>query len=446
VTGKTLQARSALAAAWSGGNVLVQRGIALITNLIMAELLVPDAFGLMAIIVAVHMLMELMSDIGIRQSIVRDKRGEDLLFLQVAWSVQILRGTALAGIVLLCAFGFLLAQPLLEGSKSVYAHPELPGLLAVSSLAIIFRGFESTAMYIDARNLRQHRISMIEVGAQVITLGIMLGLAQIEASVWILLIGMVSGAGLRMVFTHLIFRTPRMRLAWDREIVRDLWVFGRWLIGGSLAGFVVNHGDRFLLGAFLDVTAFGFYTIAALWMQTGAMLFTRITDQVVYPAFSESLRSAPSSFLAVLARFRKLFDLATLVVFGALIFGGSWLIELLYPDTYLPAGAFLSLLSFRFLSRRQMPLGAVLLAKGKSADVMLSAISAAIALVVSVPLCYFTLGIEASILAVALAPIAGSAALIWRVRKLHVDMPVLSDVLVLGTILIGVVLYYVFVL
>ncbi len=442
---KSLEARSVLAAAWLGGNVLVQRGIALITNLIMAQLLLPEVFGLMAIVVAFQMFVELMSDIGIRQSIVRDKRGDDPLFLRVAWTVQILRGAVLAGIVLLCALGFWLAQPVLAGGKSVYAHPDLPGLLAASSLAIVFRGFESTAMHVDARNLHQHRIAMIEVGAQLITLALMLGFAQIQASVWVLLLGMLSGACLRMVFTHLIFRAPRMQLAWDRKVVSDLWVFGRWLIGGSLAGFVVNQGDRFLMGAFLDVTAFGFYTIAALWLQTGAMVFNRLAEHVMYPAFSETLRTARSSFPEVLAKFRRVYDLATLVTFVGLFFGGPWLIGLLYPESYLPGGVFLTLLSFRFLVRRQLPLGSMLLAEGKSADIMISVAASAIALVVLVPLCYFALGIEAAVLAVALSPIATSVMVIWRVRKIHADLPIRSDLIVIGAVLVGVTLYYLYV-
>jgi len=101
------------------GGMVAQRALNLISNLVMTRILAPEAFGLMAIILTVHLMIEMMSDIGIRQSIVRAQRGEDPLFLNVAWTVQILRGVAIAAIVLLMALGLWAAGPAMAGSASV---------------------------------------------------------------------------------------------------------------------------------------------------------------------------------------------------------------------------------------------------------------------------------------------------------------------------------------
>ena len=74
-------------------------------NLIMARLLVPDMFGIMAISTTLSVVLHLLSDVGLRQNIIQSPRGDDPLFLNTAWTVQLLRGILLFAVTLLIAFG-----------------------------------------------------------------------------------------------------------------------------------------------------------------------------------------------------------------------------------------------------------------------------------------------------------------------------------------------------
>ncbi len=64
----------------------------LISNLILTRLLVPELFGLMALVNTFIIGLNLFSDVGIRPSIIRSERGEDPLFLNTAWTLQVIRG------------------------------------------------------------------------------------------------------------------------------------------------------------------------------------------------------------------------------------------------------------------------------------------------------------------------------------------------------------------
>ena len=61
-------------------------------NLILTRLLVPDLFGLMALVQIFIRGLSLFSDIGIRPSIIRSDRGDDPIFLNTAWTIQVIRG------------------------------------------------------------------------------------------------------------------------------------------------------------------------------------------------------------------------------------------------------------------------------------------------------------------------------------------------------------------
>jgi O-antigen/teichoic acid export membrane protein len=435
-TKDSLKARSIAAAAWSFGGMGAQRGLSLVSNLIMTRLLVPEAFGLMAMVITVQTLVNMLSDIGVRQSIVRSPRGEELHFLQVAWSVQIVRSTVVAAGVVACGLGLWLLGPSLAAPDSVYADPQLPALVMVSSLTILLGGLQSTAILLAGRRLQLRKITIIEVGNQVFTIAAMVALAQIQATVWVLLAGMIIGSVQRTFWTHVAFRETPMRLVWDRDIAAEMWRFGRWLIGSSMAGFVVNNGDRFILAALLDATTFGVYVIATLWLQTGTMILGRFGDRVVYPAIAETLHRNRPRFPHVLRRLRLVYGTVAVAGFATAFLGGPFLIGWLYAPEYAAAGTFLSLLGFRYLAMLQAPLGAAMLAAGNSRLMMTSITMSAVAMAVGMPVAFNLGGADAAVAVAALAPLGGVGLLLRNVHRQLPDVPLRASVAIVAATLV----------
>jgi len=78
-------------AAFTSGGFVLSQGMRFASNLILARLLFPEAFGLMALMTGLTML----SDTGVPQSIMQNKRGEDPDFLNTAWTLNLMRGVVL---------------------------------------------------------------------------------------------------------------------------------------------------------------------------------------------------------------------------------------------------------------------------------------------------------------------------------------------------------------
>lgn len=400
--------RAARASAWSMGELGLSYALRLGSNLVMTRLLLPEAFGLMAMVVTVHVALVLLSDIGIEQSIIRMARGAEPRHLRIAWTIQILRSSGIAVGVLLTAGALWLLAPHLAPAGTVYDDPALPALIAVSALVMVLGGFESTNKFLAMRQMQMRSITVLNISAQVVSLVAMVLLAQIHASVWSLMWGMIVGTVFRTILSHLIFAGPRMGFAWDREIADDFWQFGKWIIGSSLLSFVTGNADRVFLGALLDKEHFGFYVIAVMWAQAGASVIHRIASQIAMPLFSDVSRERPQELLRVFQRFSRLNGVLCVAGFLAMFFGGAALINALYPATYAQAASFMPFLAFAMLREWFSPLSMLILSQGNSKALATASLVEAGATCVALYLGIRFFGIEGGLFAVALGSMSGA--------------------------------------
>src|SRR5688572_30143338 len=77
---------------WTFAGYGASQVIRLASNLILARLLFPDVFGLMALVNVFIGGLAMFSDIGIGPAIIQNKRGNERTFLNTAWTIQIGRG------------------------------------------------------------------------------------------------------------------------------------------------------------------------------------------------------------------------------------------------------------------------------------------------------------------------------------------------------------------
>lgn len=423
----TLGGRSARAGAWSTAELVLAQGLRLAGNLVMTRLLLPEAFGLMAMVTTLQVGLTLVTDLGISRSVVQSPEGESPRFLRVCWAVQAMRGAGLAVLVLGAAGLLWLLAPGLAAPGTVYADPRLPGLIALSSLTMLMKGLESPNQFVAQRHLATGRTAVVNLASQAVGIVAMVVLGLLSPTVWALLCGTLIGAASRLALTHMVFAGPRMAVEWDKRIADELWDFGKWLMGSSALNFVARYADRLILGALLDAESLGFYTIALMWAQAAGQLVSKLTNSVGFPAFSEIRRKRPADMAAVFRRFSVVIDTICLAGFLAMLIGGPLLIHLLYPDHYAPAAAFMPLLGLGILATRFQALSMLVLSEGNSRAMWSTAALRALAICVSLPVCFSLFGIGGALLATALSPLAGTSLLIARAypvlrRRIWVDV------------------------
>ncbi|PTT99930.1 polysaccharide biosynthesis protein, partial [Pseudomonas sp. HMWF031] len=189
-----LRKKAISAGVWNIGALVTSQAFRLGGNLIMARLLMPEMFGVMMIATTVSVVLHLLSDVGLRQNIIQSPRGDDPVFLNTVWTVQIVRGLILFASTLLIAGVAWFAQALnLWANNSTYAAPELPLVLAVTGLLAIIFGLQSTKVDLAVRAFQQKKVVIAEFVSQFAGLLAMLAVGYFTRSIWSLVVaGLVS--------------------------------------------------------------------------------------------------------------------------------------------------------------------------------------------------------------------------------------------------------------
>jgi O-antigen/teichoic acid export membrane protein len=173
---KKLEGTAIRATIWTIVAYGSSQGLRMVNSMVLTRLLMPEYFGLMALISTLVMGMTLLSDVGLLPSVVGSPRGDEPVFLNTAWSVQIIRGFALWVVAL------ILASPL----ALFYHDHRIVKLLPVLALSMIISGFASTNLLSAARHIGVRRLLVVDFAAQVTGMIVIILWAKFYPSVWAL--------------------------------------------------------------------------------------------------------------------------------------------------------------------------------------------------------------------------------------------------------------------
>ena len=327
---QSLADRATRSGVWIGGGFIFQRGLQFASNLILTRILFPEAFGLMALCTVFLVGLAMFSDLGLKPAIIRDARGDDPVFLNTAWTIQVIRG------LVLFISGCLLAFPI----SIIYNNPILFPLLAVISLTSLITGFSSIKMVTAERELDYQTITIINIGGQIVQLIAIIVLAYFWRSVWALAVGGVIGSLTTLLIGHLLLRGHHHRLLIDRTSAYALVNFGKWIFLSTVVTFLGGEGLRAIQAGFITPAQFGILAIAYSIAVIPLDLSLKLTASVGLPALSEAHRNNPDNLPNVLRNFRKRLFLLSFALVSAVVLTSEAIVNMLYDARYHAAGTF----------------------------------------------------------------------------------------------------------
>ncbi len=264
-------------AAWTFIGYGASQALRLLSNVILTRLLVPEFFGLMALITVFIIGLNLFSDVGIGPSIIQNKRGDDPDFLNTAWTIQVIRGFALW-------FGCLLiAWPV----ANFYGNQQLLWLIPIVGLTTIIAGFNSTSIFTLNRHLALGKLTILEFGSQVIALIVMISWAFFDQTIWALVAGQIVSSLVKMVWSHQLVPEEHNRFAWDKEASKELFSFGRWIFIATAMSFLAVQADKLILGKLFTLEMLGIYTVAFTFAELPRQVMQRISQKVIFPVIAK---------------------------------------------------------------------------------------------------------------------------------------------------------------
>ena len=402
-----MTARALHGSLWTAIRFGAEYGLRMISNLILTRLLVPEAFGLMALISVLMTGLAMFSDMGISSSVVQSRRGDDPVYLNTAWTLQVLRGFVL----------WIFAALFADAMAMAYARPELRVLILAAGLTTIIAGFQSVGLLQLRRHLEVRKLAAIDVSGQLLTGIATVAWAWFWPSVWALVWGGLIGALAKLAISHLATRPHRCRFAWDAEAREDLLGFGKWIFLSTILFFLAGQADRLIFGRLLPVSTLGVFSIAATLAAIPTQVVWQIGHSILFPALSRRSHEPDGLRRIYLRSLRPLLVLGALPV-ACLAAGGPALVELLYDPRYAEAGWMLQILAVgAWFQIPQASSGSAVLALGRPRALALSNGVKFVGLVVCLPLGYAAFGVPGAIGGVAAAELVRYASLAFAVRS-----------------------------
>jgi len=168
-----------------------------------------------------------------------------------------------------------------------YEQEILRQLLPAVGLTAFLQGFLSTKVVTAQRHLMLGRATVLELGSQAVGIVVTIGLAMIWPSVWVIVVGGIIGMCSKVALSHFYFPGPANRFQFERSAFGELFNFGKFIFLSSICGFLINNGDRAILGKFVSLTELALYNIAFFFASVPLLLTMRLVNQVMMPLYRE---------------------------------------------------------------------------------------------------------------------------------------------------------------
>lgn len=306
----------------------------LIGNLILTRLLVPELFGLMALVQTFVMGLYLFSDIGITPSIIRSKRGEDPIFLNTAWTIQVFRGV---GIWICC---LIMTYPV----AIFYGETKLLWLIPIIGFTAVISGFSSTSLSSLNRRINLKKLTTIELTTQIISIVITVVWAYFQRSIWALVVGTFVSKIIKVYLSYRISNIKH-RFVWEKEALQELISFGRWVFVSTAITFLALQSDKLILGKFFPLEILGVYTVALNFAEIPKKIASKLADKILMPAVSQRIDLPRQQLRKKILNKRKFLLIMSMFIVALMFCFGDTLILLLYEENYQDAAWILPLLA-----------------------------------------------------------------------------------------------------
>lgn len=269
-----IQARQAGSAfIWKGIQLGGNKLIFLIRTIILARILAPEDFGLMALaMIAVDFLTGI-TELGMIPALVQ-RDLVDERYYNAAWTVAISRAVTISGLV----FG---AAPLIAG---IFAEPRAVNLIRIAAIRPLLEAGSSIKVAHLTRELHFRSITILKLADALVNTLISITLAY-RLGVWALLAGTLAGqcAYLSLSYT---FAPHRPRFLFDQEAIKSLVNFGQWIFLTSVITVTGSSLVQVVISRRLGVAELGIYYLAIKLAFIPSEISSEVIGSVAFPLYA----------------------------------------------------------------------------------------------------------------------------------------------------------------
>jgi lipopolysaccharide exporter len=261
---------------WAYGSYVGGRVVVLLSVAILARLLTPSQFGLVAFALTVTALLDTVGDLGVSQALIVVKDPDETAQkANTAWTLSVCLGAGLSALT-----GAL--SPL---AAAFFDEPALTALLSALGLNFLLRGAGVTHFALAQKQIDFRTRTAAEL-ADVLTRGVVgVVLALAGAGAWSLVIGYLAGsAAMTTTLWTLVPWRPRIGIV--RSHVRSLLRFGGAITALDVLSAIIANVDYIFVGRVLGKAPLGLYTLGFRLPELLVLNLAVVAGLVLFPAFA----------------------------------------------------------------------------------------------------------------------------------------------------------------
>jgi len=210
-----------------------ERLIGLVSLLILARLLIPNDFSIIALTAIVVYFFDILANAGSEQYIIQ-KKGVTSDDLNTAWTIDIILKSTLCGVLILLS-GFI---------SDYFEQPKLQLALCVSSFLLIINALKNPSLFILKQNLEYKKIFRLSLAQKLVSFIFVVTIAYYYKSFWALIIGDLISSFIYTIGSYYV-NSYRPVLSLKRK--SDQWVFSKWLLVKSVIGYIRAQIDTLIV-------------------------------------------------------------------------------------------------------------------------------------------------------------------------------------------------------
>lgn len=316
-----LATKSVKAAGWVGMSQAVRLVLQFVVNVMLARLLRPSDFGLLAMVVVFTNLAWVFVEFGLSSALIQK---QDLTEEHIHSSFWFNLAMGLGLTVLFAASAPFIA--------SFYESPRLlPIIIAIAPTFLIFSfGIIPTSLL--TKSLRFKPLAISETVAFILGGSAAVTMAFLGLGVWSLVWQQIIAA-LVSVFMLWSFTRWRVRFVFKWSRLKDLLGFGLNLTGFNFVNYFSRNLDNMLIGKYLGSAPLGFYNLAYKLLLFPINNIALVLGRVMFPSLS-SIQSDKARTRSAYVRANKFIVTITLPLMVGLFilapefikafFGSKW--------------------------------------------------------------------------------------------------------------------------
>jgi len=259
---QSVNASIAKGAVWMLALRFCVKGISIVSIMILARLLTPEDFGLMALATSVYVMVELLRAFGFSTALIQKQNAERAHY-DTAWTMQIIF-SIFASTILFIVAGV---------AADFYGDIRLENILQVMALIILINGFKNIGIVQFKKKMTFNREFKYQILIKISSFCLTIPLAWYWQSYHALLAGMFFGNFTSFILSYVMqnYRPKLCLTEW-----RDLLGFSSWLLFNNILFFINNHSQNFILGKLSGASVLGLYSISN-------EVATMTTNEIVAP-------------------------------------------------------------------------------------------------------------------------------------------------------------------